>query len=56
MLVDATEKDDRIQWDNNNLLIFNGQPIRGSNLLDLGNDFSKPSTVTPDNEKQIWTN
>jgi len=47
MLVDAIEKDDIIQWDNNNQLIFNGQPIRGSNLLDLVHDFSKKPPNRP---------
>jgi hypothetical protein len=47
MLVDAIEKDDIIQWDNNNQLIFSGQPIRGSNLLDLVHDFSKKPLNRP---------
>ena len=47
MLVDAIEKDDTIQWDNNNQLMFNGQPIRGSNLLDLVHDFSKKPPNRP---------
>jgi hypothetical protein len=41
ILVEAIEKDDRIQWDEKDQLIFNGLPIAGSNILDLVHDFSK---------------